>query len=371
MMQIMPFYQDIDPSTPVGRRILSRLLMLREKLYQEVPEKKLESNLLIATWNIREFDSPAYGERLEESFYYIAEIVSKFDIVAIQEVRQDLKALKQLIRILGAGNWQYIVTDVTDGKRGNSERLAFVYDTRKVKFGGLAGELVLPPFEKKDPETGQTIYEPIDQLARTPYTCGFRAGWTDFQLTTVHILYGKQAANDPNRVKEIETVAQALSKRSDSPYEWSRNMVLLGDFNIFHPKDHTYEAILKAGFVVPAELQQLPTNVPKNKFYDQIAFKVRPDYFETTGKAGVFDYYEVVFRTEDEQEYVAEMGQAYLKDSKGNTRKNPAAYYKTYWRTHQLSDHLPMWVEIAIDHTNKYLNSKLPPPQEHDRMEEI
>lgn len=359
----MPFYQDIDSSTVAGKRTLSRLLLLREKLRQEIPEKKLASNLLIATWNIREFDSAAYGERLEESFYYIAEIVSKFDIVAIQEVRQDLKALEKLIKILGAAHWKYIVTDVTDGNQGNSERLAFVYDIRKVTFGGLAGELVLPPFERKDPGTGQTIYEPINQLARTPYTCGFRAGWTDFQLTTVHILYGEQAANDPRRLKEIETIAQALSKRSDSPYEWSRNMVLLGDFNIFHPQDQTYEAILKAGFIIPKELQELPSNVPKNKFYDQIAFKVRPDYFETTGKAGVFDYYDVIFRMEDEKEYADAMGQAYLKDSKGNTRKNPATYYKTYWRTHQLSDHLPMWVEIAIDHTDKYLNSRLVPPQ--------
>lgn len=354
----MPFYSDLDFKTPEGKRTSSRLLALRASLDAEIPEKKLESNLLLATWNIREFDSPAYGERLPEAFYYIAEIIARFDLVAVQEVRQDLKALEKLMKILGS-HYKYIITDVTDGKQGNKERLAFIYDDRKVRFGGLAGELVLPPFEKKDPETGQIIYEPVSQLARTPYTCGFKAGWTNFQLTTVHILFGKSQSNDPNRVREIRTIAQTLSARADGMNEWSRNLVLLGDFNIFDPKDETYKAITDAGFIIPEELQHLPSNAIKNKFYDQIAFKTRPKRFEPTGKAGVFDYFKTVFSLQDEAEYVTAMGKAYHTTSDGSQRNDKTLYYKTYWRTHQMSDHLPMWVEICIDHTNQYLNDKM------------
>ncbi len=40
---------------------------------------------------------------------------------------------------------EYVVSDVTVGTAGNGERLAFLYDRRKVRFDGLAGELVLPP----------------------------------------------------------------------------------------------------------------------------------------------------------------------------------------------------------------------------------
>ncbi|WP_223713794.1 hypothetical protein [Niabella beijingensis] len=116
------------------------------------------------------------------------------------------------------------------------------------------------------------------------------------------------------------------------------------------------------------ELQHLPSNAIKNKFYDQVAFKVRPGLFETTGKAGVFDYYDVVFRTEDEAEYVPEMGDAYHTTDAGTPRANKTAYYKTYWRTHQMSDHLPMWVEISIAHTDQYLSSRLLPPQEPDPL---
>jgi endonuclease/exonuclease/phosphatase family metal-dependent hydrolase len=358
----MPYYQYIKTTTADGKRTIDRLLKLRTKLALEIPEKHLESNLIIASWNIREFDSPAYGDRVDEAFYYIAEIVSKFDIIAIQEVRQDLKALKKLVRILG-DNWEYLVTDVTEGSQGNKERLAFLFDTRKVKFGGLAGQVVLPPFETKDPQTGQTIYQPAKQLARTPYMCGFKAGWTNFALSTVHILYGADAANNPDRIKEIDSIAQALARKAADQYEWSHNLILLGDFNIYSPADETYSSILKAGFQIPPQLQNLPSNALQNKFYDQIAFNVKPNEFETTGKAGVFNYYDVVFTDADESAYISLMGDAYNKTEKGTDRKDKSVYYKTYWRTFQMSDHLPMWVEIKIDHTDDYLKNKLVPPQ--------
>ena len=100
----MPFYKDIDANTAEGRRTVERVLQLRQQLDEAIPEKSAEKRLLLATWNIREFDSPAYGERLTEAFYYIAEIISRFDLVALQEIRQDLRALDRLMNILGS-NW--------------------------------------------------------------------------------------------------------------------------------------------------------------------------------------------------------------------------------------------------------------------------
>jgi exonuclease III len=353
----MPFYQKINPKEPHSPRLLERLLALRQHLDKEIPTRTHSETLLLATWNIREFDSPAYGERLPEAFYYIAEIIARFDLIAIQEVRRDLKALKKLCSILG-GNWKYIVTDVTAGNRGNYERLAFLYDSRKVTFGGLAGELVLPPLKLKD-ANGKTVYKPVSQIARTPFMCGFQAGWTRFILSTVHILYGKSTANDPQRVAEIHHVAQSLRSRTLDRSGWARDMILLGDFNIFAPKDKTMQALEEAGFAIPPELEKLPTNAPQTKFYDQIAFRTRSNRFGTTRKAGVFNYYETVFRPEDEAIYAPLIGNAYHTTSTGKPRKDKTAYYLTYWRTHQMSDHLPMWVELKIDYTNEYLKRKL------------
>jgi endonuclease/exonuclease/phosphatase family metal-dependent hydrolase len=33
------------------------------------------------------------------------------------------------------------------------------------------------------------------------------------------------------------------------------------------------------------------------------------------------------------------------------------AYYLDEWRTFQLSDHLPLWVELDVDFTEDYLNN--------------
>ncbi|MCB0522335.1 MAG: endonuclease/exonuclease/phosphatase family protein [Lewinellaceae bacterium] len=353
----MPLYKNLDPATPAGKRTIERLLQLRQQLNTEIPEKSAEKTLLLATWNIREFDSPAYGDRIPEAFHYIAEIVARFDLIAIQEVRQDLKALNQLMDLLGE-HWDCVFSDVTEGTQGNGERTAFVFDKRKIQAGGLAGQLVLPPIETKDAQ-GKTIYQPVNQIVRTPLVVGFKIGWSDFILTTVHIIYGEDMANSPARIEEIRQVAQALKRRSEDPFEWSRNLILLGDFNIFDTSDETLKVITDAGFVIPPELQQLPSNALQNKFYDQIAFKIRPDRFGTTGKAGVFNYYKTVFTPQDESTYAPDMGKAYLTTGDGKQRQNPSLYYLNYWRTFQMSDHLPMWVELKVDYSDEYLERKL------------
>jgi hypothetical protein len=41
-----------------------------------------------------------------------------------------------------------------------------------------------------------------------------------------------------------------------------------------------------------------------------------------------------------------------------------ANYFKTYWRTHQMSDPLPMWLELRINYTQQYLMRKVQTPVE-------
>ena len=353
----MPFYNKINTKTKEGKRTVDRLLKLKEGL-SEIPNKTVDSTLLLATWNIRDFDKPAYGERSDEAIYYIAEVISKFDLVAIQEVYKDLAGLKRVLRVLG-GYWKYVVTDVTEGGQGNKERMTFVYDSRKVSFGGLAGELVLPPVKIKG---GQKV--PSEQVWRTPFICGFRSGWSRFMLASVHILWGKGKSSklkEPaDRVAEIRKVAQFLKKRTEDESAWSRNLILLGDFNIFSTKGDAFDELTKAKFTVPEEMMEFRSNAKQNRQYDQIAFRVQEDRLGTTGNAGVFNFFDYVFREEDEKLYIDQMGPAYEKKSNGKKRneKEKSTYYKTYWRTHQMSDHLPLWVELEIDYSKQYLERK-------------
>lgn len=119
--------------------VINNILELRKGMRAKILEKNLDKNLLIATWNIRDFDSNKFGHgpRLKESFYYIAEIISAFDLVAVQEVNKDLRAFNRLMYLLGP-DWDFITTDVTEGKSGNSERMTFIYDVRRVSLISLA-----------------------------------------------------------------------------------------------------------------------------------------------------------------------------------------------------------------------------------------
>jgi endonuclease/exonuclease/phosphatase family metal-dependent hydrolase len=336
----MPFYYQM-PSGENGRRIAAGLLRLRDRL-DAIPVRTREETLLLATWNIREFDSTKYGLRTDDAFFYLAEIVSRFDLVAIQEVRSDLSALERLQRQLGWW-WKYLVTDVTEGARGNRERMAFLFDGRKVRFAGLAGEIVLPPVTVVEAD-GSRVTKPVDQLYRTPYLAAFQAGWFKFMLSTV---------------QEISSVARFLRDRANHPDAWSPNLVLLGDFNIYKREDATFRAITDADFAIPDLLQRIPgSNVRKDKFYDQIAFSTHARAAVECSAAGVFDFYECVFRDEDEAACVPLMGQAYTTTSRGTPREDPGDYYRQ-WRTYQMSDHLPMWVELRVDFGERYLKKQV------------
>jgi hypothetical protein len=134
----MPYYKSIDNQTVEGRRTAEGLLRLKAALDQIIPAKTLDQTLLLASWNLREFGGTKYGGRNQEALLYLAEILSHFDLIAVQEVRDNLDALDSLMIELGSW-WRYVVSDVTQGTQGNQERHAFLYDTRKMSFGGLAG----------------------------------------------------------------------------------------------------------------------------------------------------------------------------------------------------------------------------------------
>jgi endonuclease/exonuclease/phosphatase family metal-dependent hydrolase len=317
---------------------------MRRYLKRAVPSRTARDTLLLATWNLRDFDSNKFGHgpRLPESYYYIAEVLSAFDLIAVQEVNRDIGPFENVMRILGP-NWSYIATDVTEGRSGNSERMTFVYDTRKVWFKYVAGEIVLPK---------NVLVNADRQFARSPFIVDFQSGWLKFSLCTVHLYYGSTSgAGYERRVSEIEEIGKFLAKRAKRE---RKNMILLGDMNVVSPDDRTMKALKKSGFVVPNGLA-LPTNMLRNKYYDQIAFLYKRDELElgdSESTSGVFDVFHTVFRPRDSETYYP-LGKGNGKwPDTPEERKN---YFLKEWRTWQISDHLPLWVELKIDFTEKYL----------------
>ncbi len=464
----MPFYTWLRPragdsfvTLETKQRATKKLLALRKSLADHitaatppsdaVPPIDTTRSFRLATWNLREFDSASYGYRSQEAKSYIAEIISHFDLVALQEIRRDLGALEDIRQLLGPG-WDFIATDVTEGDAGNEERMAFLYNRGKVSFRNVAGELTLPKGQKvTDPfgdrfrieggarlelPAGQTVASetnlkvstlasgetklrqdvgivlpdgakvvlphgaslrfaenarvPINagggidipatstpmlpesaeivlppnslvggpqQFARTPFIVSFQAGWLKVNLATVHIFYGSGDIGIAQRKDEIRRLTALLAERakSDNDSDADSWFIALGDFNIIDRTHETMQALQSNGFVVPEPLQSIPgSNVKKDKFYDQIAVwsgaSVRRKAYTHISilRAGVFDYFDVVYREDEEAVYRPFM-----------RKPNSSDVYDSYsgWRTYQMSDHLPMWVELQIDFGEEYLTA--------------
>lgn len=389
----MPHYKPIKEIKPKTKRLktIAGLENLRTQLDEEMPQKTRNSTLVLGTWNIRNFDDNRFcnGHRTIEDFYYIAEIISRFDIIAVQEICDDLDALNQLMRILGY-QYDYIVSDITEGRGGNRERLGFIFDRNKVKFKGVAGELVL-----KD---SQLIVdgEKKRQMSRTPFMCMFQSSWFKFRFSTVHIYFGASTGvKYKRRVNEIKKVAKFLAERAKQD---DQNHILAGDFNILKPGSDGYNALEKAGFVI--HKNNKGSNKDQTKSYDQISFMVRENELrlaDSKRRQGVFQFFDSIYREEDFNHYQADLKKVVkekivklengivenadklartkskkrkkeLKESTVEKKESIAKwkaclrsktklkdYYLSDWRTFHGSDHLPLWVELQIDFSKDYL----------------
>lgn len=374
-----------------ARRCADRLLAMRKSL-DPVRRRKTDGSLLLATWNIRDFDSNkfGFGPRLPETLYYIAEIISCFDLVALQEINRDLKALQEVIRILGR-EWDYIATDTTSGPGGNDERMVFVYNTEKVWFRKIAGEIVLPdgqlvvsrkkvkpPKEVGEAEVSEAetraamkggFEEVRQQFARTPFLVAFQSGWFKFSLCTVHIYYGSDSGEQlKRRIAEIRQLVKFFADRQDEDSRQERddlggieNYILLGDFNVISPEHETMKALKAEGFVVPAAIDGRKVRGEDDHFYDQIATRVKDPRFKVEA-GGMIDMYKDVFRDDegDRALYSPLMPKSDPEKNEAFRAKTKEALYKK-WRTWQMSDHAPLWIEIATDFADDYLQSFSPP----------
>jgi endonuclease/exonuclease/phosphatase family metal-dependent hydrolase len=348
----MPMYWQLKRWKKDDReRAIDHISALRNYIAHTVPHRTASNSLLLATWNVRDFDSNKFrqGPRIAESFHYIAEVIAAFDLVAMQEVNEDMGPFEKVMDLLGP-SWRYIATDITEGPSGNGERMVFLFDSNKVQFKHIAGEIVLPK---------SSLLDGGHQFARSPFLVRFQSGWFKFNLCTVHLYYGDDSGEGyTRRVAEIDAIAKCLKKRADAD---GQNYILLGDMNVVSPDDDTMKALKKHKFILPADLTldndelRWTSNLGRDKHYDQIAFLVRKGELElgpSEHNAGVLNYYKAVYK-DDEAEMYFPLGKA-----NGKWPDTPAereTYFTEEWRTWQMSDHLPLFIELRIDFTKEYL----------------
>ncbi len=360
----MPYYKPLE-ALPKEEciHILENLENLRDKMKSQVPVRTNRSTLLLCTWNIREFSDA--GNRCEEAFWYIGEIISFFDLVAVQEIGNNLSALQKIMTVLGY-KYDYIVTDTPNAEGGN-ERMAFIFNSGKVKFKNIAGEVSLNSKE-------ETEFNLPEGFARPPFIVAFQASWFKFYLCNVHIYYGNSKKNEDGikdndrRRREIRALARKLNKRAvqeDATY------ILMGDFNIEKKNDIYYTALVgdeneTTGFFIHPKKDDLFTNAIGNKQFDQIAFNIKNitssyldiDVTNDNVKMGVVNFYDTVFQDMDYYKTVAQ------KMYEVEKKVFPASWDFETWRTFQMSDHLPFWIELRIDFTDEYLKKMKKTKQE-------
>ena len=284
---------------------------------------KSSNRLLIATWNIANL---GLQDRNHNDYQLIAEMISWFDIVALQEVNDNLIGLRSIMKNLPS-SFKVIFSD----KAGNNERLAFIYDTTSDKITPLEkfGEIAVPPKDHKAIKL-PNIQQKYEGFDRNPFLVSFQAGNLRFLLVNVHLYYGKDSEKDrERRALEAYATSRWADLRQKSKNAYVRDIIVLGDFNLpkVEPGDLIYSALSKRGLRIPLHSTRIYSNLSNDKEYDQIMFFPGHTKENFTGKMGIFDFDGALF---------PELWQT-------RTEKQFRAFLRYY-----ISDHRILWAEFKI-----------------------
>lgn len=312
------------PAFTYNYRVSSQIRILRayrqNKPGRAIPNKAPD-RLLLATWNIANL---GLQERRDKDYRLITELVSWFDVAAMQEVNDDLRGIRAIQQHLPPA-FRLLFSDYA----GNKERLAFLYDSSKVTVLEKVGEIAVPPSDKRYIKF-PGIQQKFRGFDRNPYLAAFRAGSFTFLLVNVHLYFGSDSTISMNR-RSLETyaVARWADLRRKSKNAYTRDIIALGDFNLpnAEPGDPIYEALTRRGLHLPDHSTGIGSAIATDNHYDQIAFFPGETQNEFTGRSGVFDFDGALFRT--------------LWETRG--RKDFLAYMRYY-----ISDHRILWAEFRI-----------------------
>ncbi|MCP4875238.1 MAG: endonuclease/exonuclease/phosphatase family protein [Gammaproteobacteria bacterium] len=291
---------------------------------RNIPAIGQAGQLMLASWNIANL---GVHKRRSEDLRVIAQILSWFEIVAIQEIADNLDDFLSVLAELPT-HFAWIFND----RAGNDERSAYIYDTRRVSLSPKIGEVVIVDSDRRY-ITLPGIERRFHGFNRNPYLAGFKIENSDLLLTNCHLIYGSQSttadkkASMERRQLEAYAIARWCDLRRRDKHRWSANIIALGDFNLPHakPGDPIHDALTKRGLSLPPHTTRIPTNVSASADYDQIA--VTPGLKSKVLKMGVFDFDATLF------------ADIYNASAPG------------YWRScakYYISDHRPLWMQLEL-----------------------
>ena len=142
--------------------------------------KREYGSVILGSFNIRKLGS--YRKRNTNTWRFLADVCRRFDLLAVQEIMDDLSGLQKLTSLLGP-EFRLVVSDPTGvfpGERGMGERLGFIYRSNMVERTDVASDITYDRTKiiesiAKDYDTFTADVEPYArELAK--YRAGKRRG---------------------------------------------------------------------------------------------------------------------------------------------------------------------------------------------------
>lgn len=221
--------------------------------------------ITLASWNIRYFST---GSRDDEELAVIASIIKRYDIIALQEVR-DEEVIKRLIKIIPEYN--YLISPAVGTIR---QKEHYVYLYKSALLAPLGDAYIYP-----DPE---------NNFIREPFVSSFRAAQFDFTLCNIHVLWGNSKAERREEIMLLDDVMVYVDKMNGP----ENDNILLGDFN-FPADDHGWEMGDYTAAIPPG----VATTI-KGSSYDNFWF-ITYITEEYTGDYEVYNFDEILYNNDD------------------------------------------------------------------------
>ena len=285
---------------------------------RQIPQKQT-GKLLLGSWNIANLGDENQPRDPRDTAL-LAEVLSWFDLIAVQEVKENLSDLVAVM--MNMPSYDVILSDQT----GNGERMVFLFDTARVKRLALAGEIDIPPKDQRYIKIAGSEQK-FTGFDRAPYAVAFDCDGFVVTAVNVHLYFGSTSQRSINR-RALETYAVGRwgDLRRKRGRAFSENLVVIGDMNmpIAEVGDEVFDALHKRGLHIPPFQSRIGTTITEGKHYDQLAF-FPGDAGEAYEQDGVFDFDGAVF-----------------SDLWGaRTPKEFEAFVR-----YHLSDHRPIWVQF-------------------------
>lgn len=242
-----------------------------------LPERRVDS-VVLASFNIRKIGK--VKNRSKQAWEFLMRFCERCDLVAVQEVQDNLEGLNYLKGLIGE-SYGMVCSDITGGVPGGvgmKERLAFLFHWPTVQRTEVASDIsfdrsavldtlfkdradfsrafgkyaaALTKWEKKveawkkkgkpgkKPEKPPFVLPHFVTFIRTPLCVSFRvpgfngAAPYEFLVVTAHLLYGDEKLQKQEREMEFDALIGwliARAKQADRLYH--KNIILLGDMNL-------------------------------------------------------------------------------------------------------------------------------------------